>query len=204
MLVIGLTGGIGVGKTTVSNLFSNLNVPIIDADVVAREVTKPGENAYTSIVTHFSNNILLPDQTLNRSKLRDIIFNNVNERKWLENLLHPIIRQQIQDKVMGLKGPYCIVVIPLLAEVNSYPFIDRILVIDSELSLQLERVRIRDKTSNAKVEAVINTQIDRETRLKFADDIIINNGSLEALGLQVQNLHQKYLQLSTLKSKLTK
>ena len=196
MLVIGLTGGIGSGKSTVAELFSKHGVPVIDADVIAREVTQLDQPAFTSIIRHFSGHIIQKaDGSLDRQKLRHIIFNNPEQRRWLENLLHPIIRAEIERRVKTLSAPYCVAVVPLLLEVTPYPFIDRILVVDAPESLQIERVVSRDKMDKSQIEAILKTQISREKRMKQAHDIIVNDG-VKDLKLQVDELHKKYLALS--------
>ena len=194
--VIGLTGGIGSGKTTVSTLFQKLGVPIIDADVIAHDITKKNTPAYKAIVSHFGKTILQEDQTLDRKKLRELIFQNETEKKWLENLLHPIIRATIKESVAKVKTPYCLCVIPLLVESADYPFLDRILVIDTLLKTQLARVKARDNHSDAFIKKIIGSQASNSKRLKIADDIIINNGDIASLEKEVRMLHERYKRLS--------
>lgn len=200
MLVIGLTGGIGSGKTTVTNLFAKYDVPIIDTDVIAREITQQHEPAYAEIVQHFGKVILDEQTNINRRALRDIVFTNPAERTWLENLLHPIIRNKTEQQVKRLppESSYCIVVVPLLTEIGSYPFINRVLVVDAPEASQIERVTARDKTSSTQVQSIIDTQISREKRLKLAHDVITNDGQLEHLSAQVDSLHKKYLEMASL------
>lgn len=181
MLVIGLTGGIGSGKSTVATLFANHGVPIIDADIVAREVTEPHEPALKHITTHFGDHLLLKDGQLDRTALRNIIFEQPNERIWLENLLHPIIRQRIEQQINRVAAPYCIVIIPLLFETGPYPFLNRILVIDAPENDQIERAASRDESAQSQIASILKTQATREERLKGADDIIINQGPLTNL-----------------------
>lgn len=195
MLVIGLTGGIGSGKSTVTNLFAKHQVPIIDADIVAREVTQVNSPALTKIAEHFKDNVLKPDGSLDRTKLRSIIFANPDERNWLEKLLHPLIRIEIENRIKDITAPYCIVVIPLLFEVEPYPFIDRILVVDAPQDLQIERVTARDKSEKSQVEAILQSQTSREQRLAKADDVIVNINSIEMLENEVNKLHQLYLKM---------
>lgn len=197
MLVIGLTGGIGSGKTTVANLFAERGIPIIDADIVAREVTQPNTTAFEKIVKHFGNDILQSDGTLNRSKLREIIFQDVKQRLWLEELLHPIIRNAMRDKINEQTAPYLIAVIPLLLEVEFYSFINRILVVDAPEDQQINRVVVRDKSDKTQVEAILKTQASRADRKARAHDVIINDGNLADLIPQVEKLHVQYLQMST-------
>ena len=194
--VIGLTGGIGSGKTTVSTLFQKLGVPIIDADVIAHDITKKNTPAYKTILAHFGKTILQEDQTLDRKKLRDIIFQNPTEKKWLENLLHPMIRTAIKESVSQVKTPYCLCVIPLLVESADYPFLDRILVIDTHLKTQLARVKARDHHSDAFIKKIIGSQASNAARLKIADDIIVNNGDIAFLEKEVRHLHERYKRLA--------
>jgi dephospho-CoA kinase len=196
MLVIGLTGGIGSGKTTIADLFKARGIPIIDADIIAREVTAPGQPALKTITQHFGQHILQEDGSLNRSALRDTIFKNDENRHWLENLLHPLILRRMDELLQQQNTPYCLVVIPLLFEKNTYPLINRILVVDTSEEMQINRVTKRDKTSREQVKAIMTTQASRGLRIKHANDIITNDGSLVMLEKQVEELHQKYLQLA--------
>lgn len=193
MLVIGLTGGIGSGKSTVAKLFENLGATVIDADVIARTLTEPGERAFAEILNHFGKALLLPNGTLDRAQLRHIIFHDIDQRRWLENLLHPLIKQSIELQIKKTHAPYCVIVIPLLFEVAPYSFIDRILVVDTPTQLQITRVLARDKIPPSEIEAILNSQIDREYRIAHADDVIHNHGKIEELLPQVEKLHQLYL-----------
>jgi dephospho-CoA kinase len=196
MLVIGLTGGIGSGKSTVAGLFAAHGVPIIDTDLLAREVTEPGKPALVDISKHFGASILHQDGSLNRAKLRDCIFNNENERVWLEKRLHPLIISHAQEALTKIQSPYAIVVIPLLFESDPINFIDRVLVVDSSEDNQIQRTITRDNTNREAVMAILKSQLNREKRLDQAHDIIQNDGSLENIHAQVDKLHQIYLQLS--------
>lgn len=197
MLIIGLTGGIGSGKTSVAKLFADKGIPIIDADLIARNITQPGEPALIAIAEHFGMQVIMKDGSLDRARLRTIVFQHPAERQWLEQLLHPLIREKITQQLAVLSAtnhpaPYCIIVIPLLLETESYPFIDRILVVDAPEHLQIARVSTRDQTLAASAKAIINTQIAREERLKHADDVIVNQGSLADLVPQIDKLHMQY------------
>lgn len=196
MYVVGLTGGIGSGKSTVTNLFAKRGVPIIDADVVARDLTEPGKPAFYEITQHFSHYNLIKDGKLDRAKLRHLIFQDQTERMWLENILHPLIRKEIERELSRLTAVYSIVVIPLLFEVKPYSFLNRILVVDAPLNAQIERASTRDNTTRQHIESIINTQIAREDRTARAHDVIINDGKLTDLEPQVQKLHDMYLKLS--------
>ena len=195
MLVIGLTGSIGSGKSTVAHLFAARGVPVIDADVVAREVTAPNLPAYKAIVARFGNDILKANGTIDRSSLREIIFNKPEERRWLEALLHPIILNHMEDEMEKLDAPYCIAVIPLLLESDAATFIDRILVVDMSEETQLTRAALRDNRTTDQIKIIMDTQLPRKDKLAKADDIINNAGTPEALAKQVEKLHQMYLKL---------
>ncbi|TAK79235.1 MAG: dephospho-CoA kinase [Gammaproteobacteria bacterium] len=196
MLVIGLTGGIGAGKSTVAQLFADRGVPLIDADLIARKVAEPNTPAFTAILNHFGEAALTKNGTLDRAKLRHIIFTDTDQRCWLEDLLHPLIRDEIEKRIKEIKAPYCIAVIPLLLEVKPYHFIDRILIVDSPESLQLERAAARDKSERAYIEAIVKTQVDRQHRLAQAHDVIVNDGNIADLIPQVESLHQQYLTMA--------
>lgn len=195
MLIIGLTGGIGCGKTTVANYFAALGTTVIDADQIAREVTaeKP---VIETIIQHFGTEILNQYHQLNRSKLREIIFNDAIERDWLEKLLHPLIARQIELRLKDAKSAYAILVIPLLLEKGRRIKVDRILVVDATEKLQAQRVQQRDQITEAQFDAILRSQASRDMRMKHADDVIENNGSLVELKEQVEAFHQKYLILS--------
>ena len=193
---VGLTGGIGSGKTTVANLFMHLHVPIIDADEIARRITKLNTTAYHRIVEHFGLTILKNNRELDRKKLREIIFSNPIEKRWLENLLHPLIRQDMYREIQHAKFPYCICVIPLLTEKANVEFIDRILVVDTPIELQIERVKKRDQETQNEVQKIVDAQIGRDARLHVANDVIVNDQDLAELEKKVGILHQSYLYIS--------
>jgi dephospho-CoA kinase len=195
MLVVGLTGGIGSGKSSVAALFAQRGAPIIDADVIAREVTAPDKPAFASIVKHFGPEIISQDGGLDRAKLRGLIFSDAKQRFWLEKLLHPSIRDEMQQQILALSTPYCIAVIPLLLEVEFYSFINRILVVDASETDQIQRVIARDHTSKADVETIISSQAHRQDRRAKAHDVIINDGKPADLIPQVDKLHAMYTQL---------
>ena len=191
--IVALSGGIASGKSTIANLFAQLGVPIIDADVIARQVVEIGTDAYKVIVKHFSQEILLPNNEIDRSQLRDIIFNNDHERLWLNNLLHPIIQEQTQIQIAQQTAAYVIWVVPLLVENNLHNFADRVLMVDTPEQLQLERLIQRDNIDESLAKKMISSQISSQKRLTYADDIIVNNGDLTSLTAQVNKLHQQYL-----------
>lgn len=196
MLIIGLTGGIGSGKTTVADMFSARGVPVIDADVVARSLVEPGSPAIDEIRADFGDQVLTPNGELDRSAMRELVFADAHKRKRLEAILHPRIRAQMQHEASRAPGPYCLLVIPLLVEVGQQALVDRVLVVDVSVDTQLERVLQRDSLTREQAEAMINSQATREQRLAAADDVIVNNGDLEHLEEQVEKLHEKYLMLT--------
>jgi dephospho-CoA kinase len=198
MIAIGLTGGIGSGKSVVSNMFGAFGAKIIDTDIIAHELFVPGGPCYDILIKHFGKDILLPDETINRSRLREIIFNNLSEKVWLEALLHPLIRKEALRQVENSEAPYCIVVIPLLAETyeeGKYPYLDRIAVVDCEPELQLHRAMQRDAMPETTAQAIIDAQANREQRLNIADDVIYNGHDIAQLRQRVEELHQTYLNL---------
>ena len=197
MLVIGLTGGIGSGKSTVAQYFSELGVPVIDADVVARDVVVPGSEALRDIVAHFGTDVLRPDGTLDRARLRQHVFNNAAERRALEAILHPRIYDEMRRRIRLLRAPYCIAVIPLLLETGGRGFVDRVLVVDTSESLQRARAERRDGVTAEAVDAVMRAQVDRETRRRAADDLVSNDGDLDALKRETEALHRRYLALAS-------
>lgn len=195
MFVIGLTGGIGSGKSTVADLFAKHGIPILDADKIAREITEPQQFAYLEILRHFGSDVIQADGILNRKKLRHIIFADSAERNWLEKLLHPIILEKMQEYIRQLDAPYCIAIIPLLFEVDFYSFINRILVVDAPEELQIKRVIERDTATQSDIEAILKAQTSRQDRLSRAHDLITNDGNLAELAKQVDKLHHFYLDL---------
>jgi dephospho-CoA kinase len=197
MLIIGLTGGIGSGKTTVSNIFSNLDVPIIDTDIIARELVKPGQAALDEIINTFGHSILKQNKTLDRGKLAEITFSNEFSKKQLEDILHPRIRKTMHDRIKELSAPYCIVVIPLLFETEQSAQVDRVLLVDSSVEEQITRVKSRDHRSEQQITSIINSQTDRKTKQQNSDDIINNNGDINDLEKKIKNLHNNYLNIAS-------
>src|SRR5579872_6256546 len=201
MFVVGLTGGIGSGKSTVAALFHAKGVPIIDADELARTVTQPGAPVLKKIVELFGSDIVLPNEHLDRAKLRSLVFSNEIMRKKLEQLLHPLILTEMKLRIEALNASYCIAVIPLLLEIAPNPLIKRILIVDTSEESQITRTMTRDKISREDIDAILKTQVSRGKRLKLADDVIINDGKYEDLVPQVDKLHQLYLSLAKQKSR---
>ena len=192
-LIIGLTGGIGSGKTTVTDIFSELGVDIIDADIAARMVVEPGSQALKAIKKHFGVEFIDHHGQLNRSMLRSRIFSHADDKAWLNRLLHPLIRQEILAQITQAKSDYCILVAPLLLENNLQKLVDRVLVIKVDEINQIARTVARDPSSEEEVRRIIASQMPSEKRLSFADDIIYNeNISLKELRQQVIDLDNKY------------
>ena len=199
MLVIALTGGIGSGKTTISEIFKSKNIPIIDTDIIAKELVEQGKPAYAEIIKVFGEKILTKDKDINRQALRQLIFSSDKKRLQLENILHPLIWNEVNSQLSLITAPYCIVVVPLLIENLSQvkPILfDRILVIDVEEQIQINRVQRRDDCDDSIIKNIIKSQVSRQTRLDAADDIIINSNNLDSLNEKVEQLNQQYLKLS--------
>lgn len=196
MLVIGLTGGIGSGKSTVAEMFESLGVPIIDMDRIARQIVEPGQPALTQIKQAFGEKIVAASGQLNRQQLSEIIFDSVEKRQQLEAILHPLIRQETARQLAELKSPYCIVVIPLLLESEQRSLVDRVLVVDVPESLQITRTMQRDGISAAQVRKILAAQVGRDSRLNAADDVIDNSAAMEDIRHRVDELDQQYRALS--------
>ena len=179
--VIALTGGIASGKTAVSDRFAALGVPVVDTDVIAREVVAPGQPLLARIVDHFGDTVLDEDGALDRRALRDIVFTDAAARRALEGLMHPAILAETRRRVAALAAPFVVVVIPLLAEIGRRDWVDRVLVVDAPPSAQLARLQRRDGVSREQAEAALAAQASREARLAIADDVIVNDGTLEEL-----------------------
>ena len=195
-MIVGLTGGIGSGKSEVSRRFQAFGIIVIDSDEVARQVVEPHRPALQNIATHFGKNILNENGTLNRLQLRQIIFTNAQEKIWLEKLLHPIIREETIQQLHLAKSAYVILASPLLLETTQHQLVDRVLIVDAEEELQLNRASERDKNNREQITKIMATQISRTDRHAKADDIIHNHGDLTELDEQVKTLHAKYLALS--------
>lgn len=197
MFVVGVTGGIGSGKTTATDYFASLGVDIVDADVASRVVVEPGRPALKAICEHFGPDILQADGTLDRAALRQRIFADSEEKQWLENLLHPLIGEEIRQSLENALSPYAILVSPLLIEGGQYTNCDRVLVIDVPETLQLSRTVERDNNDPEQVQRIIEAQASRRQRLDKADDIIENTGSVEDLHKQIELLHRQYLHMAS-------
>jgi dephospho-CoA kinase len=195
--IVGLTGGIGSGKTTVSDMFAKLNIDIIDADIAARTVVMPGSKALIAIEANFGPDFITPTGELDRTKLRSRIFSNSDDKTWLNNLLHPLIRTEILSQISQAKSNYCVLVAPLLIENNLQKLVNRVLVINIDEANQIARTAERDPSSVAEIKRIIASQMPSKQRLSFADDVINNQDiSLEEIQQQVTALDQKYRTLA--------
>lgn len=192
MLIVGLTGGIGSGKSTVTRCFSELGVPVLDADDIAREVVAPGQPALEEISRTFGPSVIDDQGRLRRDHLRRIAFSDPAQRRRLEHILHPRIRDLMGQRLARLTAPYCVISIPLLVETGQQDMVHRVLVIDTPEALQYERIRRRDGASDAEIAAIIASQAGREERLAAADDVIVNDGDVDKLKQAVRRLHQHY------------
>jgi dephospho-CoA kinase len=192
MLVVGLTGGIGSGKSAVADAFAALGVPIIDTDRIGRELVRPGTPALRAIAEHFGDEVISPGGTLDRAALRRRVFEQPQERIWLEHLLHPLIREQVSRRIAALDATYVIVVVPLLFESGFDSLVDRVLVVDAPEQAQTDRVVRRDGVPREQVTMVIETQMPRADRLERADDVITNDADLDALHAAVEALDARY------------
>lgn len=198
MLVIGLTGGIGSGKSTAAELFAERGAEVIDTDVIAHRLTAPGQPVVALIASTFGTQYVTPQGSLDRAAMRKLVFENHTAKQQLENILHPLIRQEVAAQVLKpTTAPYRIIVVPLLFETASYGnLIQRILVIDCPEPLQIQRAMSRSKLTETEVQAIIAAQIPRTERLLRTDDVIVNDSSLENLINQVNKMHKKYIRLA--------
>ncbi|GAB6066809.1 dephospho-CoA kinase [Methylothermus subterraneus] len=196
MLKIGLTGGIGSGKSTVAQLFERLGVPVIDADRIARELVEPGRPALKAIQAAFGSEVITPDGRLDRAKLRANVFADASARKTLEAILHPPIFAEMERRSRRCAAPYGLLVIPLLIETKAQDRVDRVLVVDCPEALQIERIRRRDRLPEELILNILASQASRAERLEAADEVICNTGNLRDLERQVEELHRFYLRLS--------
>lgn len=194
--VVVLTGGIAAGKTTVSDLFALRGVPVIDTDKIAHEIVEPGQPALKQITDAFGQEFLRADGRLDRKKMRTAIFSHPRQKNRLEGILHPAIMTEVESRISQIDAPWCILVVPLLAQTSLFPLIDRILVVDVEESVQIERVMARDKISRNQAQSILDVQTSRRQRLALADDILDNSGSLAQLEGKVDKLYRKYTALT--------
>ena len=196
MYIVGLTGGIGSGKTTVSQFFLNNNIEVINSDAISREVVQPGTNALAKIEERFGAEILTGTKTLNRPRMRSIIFKDEDQKDWLENLLHPLIRDSINRSIACAKSDYVVLESPLLLETDQHKLVDRILVVDISPKTQLERTLARDGGSKDTIKSIIDSQLTRSERLNRADDVINNEQDIQSVQSEFESIHRNYLILA--------
>lgn len=194
-MIIGLTGGIGSGKSAAGNEFSKLGITVIDADLVAKEAASKNSTAYKNIVDHFGNDILDDFENIDRKKLRDIIFSKPSQKEILESFLHPVIKENITNQILSSKSDYTIIMVPLIFETNSMNQYQRILVVDCDEELQISRAIKRDNSNKEDIQKILNSQASREERLSIADEVILNNSSIEFLKQEVLKVHKIYMDL---------
>ena len=196
MLIVGLTGGIGSGKSAASSHFETLGITVVDADIASRTVVEAGKPALQAIERHFGAAVIAADGSLDRAALRSLVFADPTERKWLEQLTHPLIREEISSGLANASGAYAILSSPLLVESGQSQLTQRVLVIDVPEALQLARTVARDSNSESQVRAIMAAQSSRDERLAFADDVIVNDGTLAQLHTEVVRMHEMYLRLA--------
>ncbi|WP_421232444.1 dephospho-CoA kinase [Aeromonas jandaei] len=194
MYVVAITGGIGSGKTTIANQFAELGIDVVDADVIAREVVESGTPALAAIADHFGPDVITPDGQLDRRRLREQVFSDPSAKAWLNALLHPLIRSEMQRQCAEARSPYCMLVVPLLVENKLTGLANRVLVVDVDEATQIERTCRRDGVTAEQAKAIIAAQVSRSERLTAADDVIENaNGSEMAIKARILTLHETYL-----------
>lgn len=194
MYVVAITGGIGSGKTTIANQFAELGIDVVDADVIAREVVESGSPALAAIADHFGPDVITPDGQLDRRRLREQVFSDPSAKAWLNALLHPLIRSEMQRQCAAARSPYCLLVVPLLVENKLTGLANRVLVVDVDEATQIERTCRRDGVTTEQAKAIIAAQASRSERLAAADDVIENgNGSEMAIKARILTLHETYL-----------
>lgn len=196
MLRIGLTGGIGSGKSTVSQRFAHHGIVVVDADAIAHSLTRRGEPAFDNVVRTFGKAVIGADGQLDRVELRRRVFQDPAQRQTLERLLHPLIRSAMQKRVATAGGPYCVLAIPLLIENHQNDLVDRVLVVDAPESRRIDWVKRRSGLSTREVRQIIAAQATRAERLAAADDVIENDGTVTELNQEVDRLHERYLRLA--------
>ena len=194
-MIIGLTGGIGSGKTAAADYFIDLGIDVIDADIVAKNVLSINSNGYNLFVKDFGEEFLNDNKEINRELLRKEIFSDEIKKKRLENIVHPNVRSNISDFINNSRSPYCIIMVPLIFETNSSKNYDRILVIDCDVETQIQRSALRDNQSIKEIKKIIHLQASRDQRLSIADDVISNISTLTNLKAEILKLHDKYMEI---------
>jgi len=195
-MIVGLTGGIGSGKSAAACVFKNEGINVIDADNLAKEVVAKDTPGFIKVVEYFGSEIIAADGSLDRAKLRKEVFDSYEKRIALESIIHPLVREKMSEKIQASQSPYSIIEVPLIFETKSMSSYDRILVIDCESKLQLERAILRDNNSGDVIQNIINSQCSREERLSIANDVISNNDSLKNLQMRSLAMHHFYLGLT--------
>ena len=194
-MIIGLTGGIGSGKSAAANFFQNEGVTVIDADQLAREVIKPNSQGFQSVVDYFGSRIIGEDGSIDRAQLREEIFDDQDKKKVLESITHPLVKDLMSERIASSASPYLIIMVPLIFETNSMSAYNRILVIDCDVTLQMKRASLRDNNSSEQIQKILDSQCSRSERLSIANDVIPNNDSLENLKTRSLAMHKFYLEL---------
>ena len=194
-MIIGLTGGIGSGKSAAAALFKNIGVDLVDADDLARDSLNINSEGYKLFIEEFGDEYLDENKNINRELIRKLIFNDSDAKSKLENIIHPIVRTGVETFIKNNKSDYCIIVVPLIFETNSSKIYDRVLVIDCDVDIQILRTSKRDNQTKSDIKNIVNKQATREQRLSIADDVIVNNGSLDLLRNEVTKMHKKYLEI---------
>ena len=194
-MIIGLTGGIGSGKSAAAGLFKDIGVDLIDADDLARDALNRNSKGYKLFIEQFGDKYLDEYKNINRELIRKLIFNDSAAKSKLENIIHPIVRSGIEAFIKNTKSDYCIIVVPLIFETNSSKLYDRVLVIDCDVGVQISRTSIRDNQTKSEIENIVYRQASREQRLSIADEVIVNNGSLDLLRNEVLKIHKKYMEI---------
>ena len=198
--VLGLTGGIGSGKSTASRYLANAGIKVVDADKVAREVVEPGTEGLTAIVARYGAEVLTAQEQLNRAKLREVIFSDDQEKQWLNGLLHPLIRSRMLNQLRAAQSPYVVLEAPLLFENSLDKYCNRTLLIDVPVEVQVQRASVRDDVTEEQIRAIIASQLSRTEKVQRTDDIITNCGSMTELEHKVKRYHESYLRLLNLQS----
>lgn len=194
--LVGVTGGIGSGKTLVTDTFASLGIEVVDADIVARDVVAPGTEGLAAIREHFGEQVIANNGELNRAALRELVFTNEEQKQWLNALLHPLIRTAMATAINAIRSPYGVLAVPLLIENGMQKMVDRIAVVDCPETMQLERALLRDGSSETVIKGIMAAQVSRKQRLDEADDVIDNSQDKAYTIVQIEQLHQQYLALA--------
>lgn len=197
MLRVGLTGGVGSGKSTAASRFEELDVPVIDADVIAHALVEPSQPAFQEVFAVFGHDVIEPAGTLDRARLRQLVFKDPDKRQQLEAILHPRVRRRMLEQMAMLDAPYCVLVIPLLIESQQHDLVDRILVVDAPDDCRIQWIKRRSGMTETEILDIFDAQIGRSDRLAAADDLLVNDGDIPQLLRQVDEMHQRYCALAT-------